>query len=157
MRIQRSRQFTRLRNLAEDVRVQRIQQAVGQCAAAGRARLHVANGQYAWPRHFVALLDELVLHGVPPAEIAAVGVALKLAVDETLFAGNAAPAEPVGVTAAEEAVIQGEADRATILAIHAPHDARAKRQAVDQITAHISWLERLRRVFLRDLHQPRSA
>lgn len=151
MSVPNSRKYARIRSLADDSRVLGIQAAVAACDAAGRRRLHISNGEYAWPRNFVALLDEMRLNSVPDEQILLVGDAMRDAAYATVYVGNGVPTEPAGAAAAAEAIAEGEANRDTALLIDAPHDAARKRAAVKSIAWHIVALERLKRVLHRDL------
>ena len=107
-------------------------------------------GEYQWPRHVVALLDELKLYGVPDEQILAVGDALRDAAYATVYAGNAAPAESLGEVLAMEAVAEGEANRDTAKLLDAPHCPSRRRTLLQSISYHISAADRARRVLLRD-------
>jgi flavin-dependent dehydrogenase len=151
MPVPNSRKYNRLRSLADDARVLCIQAAVAACDAAGRRRLHVANGEYAWPKNFVALLDEMRLNSVPDEQLLLVGDAMRDAAYSTVYVGTGIPTEMAGAAAAAESIAEGEANRDTALLIDAPHCPSRKRAAVRSISWHIVALERLKRVLHRDL------
>ena len=132
--------------------MQAIRDAVRACDAAGRSRAHVMNGDYKWPEHFVSLLDEMTLHGVPHDQIIAVGEAMREAALATVYTGNQVPVESAGEVFAMEAVVEGEANRDVAKLIDAPRCPSRKQAALRSITRHMTWLDRAKRVLLRDLH-----
>jgi len=151
MSTMKPRQFARMTSLAGDPRVRAIQEAVAACDAAGRRRLHVANGEYAWPRNVVALLDEMQLNGVPDAQILMVGDMLRDAAYHTVYRGTGVPKESLGEALAVEAIAEGEANRDAARLIDRPHDASLKRATVKSLSWHASMIERAKRVLMRDL------
>jgi hypothetical protein len=144
-------------SLAPDLRVEGIQAAVAACDAAGRRRLHLANGEYAWPRNLVALLDEMKVHGVPDAQILAVGDALRDAAYKTVYVGTGEPTATAGEAFALEAVAEGEANRDVARLIDAPHDEHLLRQAVRSLSWHETMLGHAKRVLLRNIHRRQAA
>lgn len=154
MQTPHSRSFSRLRSLGPDPRVLAIQEAVRACDAAGRARGHVMRGEARWPEHYVALLNEFDLHGVPAEQIVAVGEAMREAALSTVYVGNAAPSESLGEVLALEAVAEGEANRDTAKLIDAPMCPSRKQALVRSFRFQMARIDRAVRVLLRDLHRP---
>jgi hypothetical protein len=148
MSIGRANRITNPRLLAamRDPRVDAIEAAFRACDAAGHRREQLINGRYAWPRHYVAILDELKLHRVPAEQIMAIGDAMR---DAAYQAADALPTESVGEVFALEAVAEGEANRDTAHLIDAPHCPSRRRAAVRSLTYHGAMLERAKRVLLR--------
>jgi hypothetical protein len=151
--IPNSRRYSRLRGLAPDPRIAAIRQAARHCDTAGRARDHVMKGDYKWPENYVTLLDELTLYGVPAEQIIAVGEAMREAALATVYQGTAAPEDTAGEVLAMESIAEGEANRDAAKLIDAPHCPSRKRSLLHSITNHMTWLDRVKRVLLRDLHQ----
>lgn len=143
-------------SLAPDTRVEDIEHAVGLCDAAGRRRLHVARGEYVWPRGYVALLDEMKLHGVPDEQILAVGDAFRDAAYHTVYVGTGVPTERAGEALARESIAEGEANRDVARLIDEPHNESLKRQAIRSLSWHETMIGHVKRVLMRDVEHWRT-
>ena len=104
-------------------------------------------GDYAWPRHYVASLEELKLHGVESAQIIAYGYAFLNAAIITAL-GHDARVQPLGESLALEALAEGEANEATARLVDAPDCPARRRELLAKITRHMAHAEQVRHVLL---------
>jgi hypothetical protein len=149
MKTTKPRRYSRIRALGPDPRLEAIQEAARGCDASGRARAHVMAGDYAWPRHYIASLDELQLHGVPAEQIIAYGYAfLDAAIQTALKDFDDMPAARLGELLGLEAIAEGEANQATALLIDAPNCETRRRMLLLAITKHMAHAEQVRRALL---------
>lgn len=147
----KTRQFTRMRDLAADPRVTAIQDAVRACEASCRLRSHLANGEYAWPKHFVAALDHLSLCGASPESLLAIGQAFADAARQSVYVGTGEPVETLGEALALEAAAEGDANQATAMLVDGPRHPSRLRAALQRLTRHGSLIERTRVVLHREI------
>ena len=141
----------RLLAAIQDPRVHGLLCAVSKCAAAGNRRENLMAGRYAWQRHLVALLDELVLYQCPPDQILTIETAVRDAIRLTLYAGNAAPRESLGVALSRESLAESSANSLSNLLIDDPQSPVLKRQLLAALAVHEAEIVRARMVLLRDI------
>jgi hypothetical protein len=148
MKTTKPRRYSRVRALGPEPRLEAIQEAARACDASGRARAHVMAGDYAWPRHYVASLDELKLFSVPAAQIIAYGFAFLDAAIVTALDGKTFDETTLGQLLGLEAVAEGEANQATAALIDAPTCDTRRRVLLQAITKHMAQAYAVRQALL---------
>lgn len=134
-----------------DERIHGLQKALAACAAAGNRRDNLIAGRYAWPKYFVALLDELVFHRVPTVEILGIETALRDAVRRTVFVGTSAPKDALGEALARESLAEGIANSESNKLLDDPDCTVRLRQLDQALAIHEAEIARARMVIARDL------